>query len=237
MKTLSYWALLNPKKTIAILSVLHLLTAILAIYLGVLLFAEGILLSKSLIYVGLILFFLVQIFYPIRHARHKLWKANYARQKVMDVILVGAYLLAVTANTNIEAHAALKVTGNPPGFAKQIVYNPVVEESNEAAKNSFWKNNKHQKKLKKQFKKFVTEVRKQAGNSDYTKEKVVGIVLLMIILMLLVAALACMLGASDMGGVAAVVLVGGWVLVLVLGVKLIRKLKGEKPNNYEPATD
>ena len=85
MKRLSYWALMNPWKSQTILVCCHLFIAALAIYTGVLLFSYDIIVPTSVLYAGEALFFTLLIGYPIRRARHKFWKTNFVRQKLMDV--------------------------------------------------------------------------------------------------------------------------------------------------------
>jgi hypothetical protein len=238
MKNLSLWALLNPKKTIAILSVVHMLLAVLAFYLGVLLFAEGIILPKSLIYLSIFVYLMVHLFYPIRRARYKFWKPNYARQKVLDLIVVAACLLAVTTHTNIEADAAWNAGEDTAGFVQSIVHKPIIDKSNDGVSKSFWKSKKERRKqrkiLKKKFREFVKDVKK--NNKNKNGGKIGGVVFLIILGMIVVAALACLLFASEAGFMGYLVLFGGWILVITLGVKSIRKLKGKKPKNYKPST-
>jgi hypothetical protein len=237
MKKISFWALFNPKKTIAILIVLHTFLAVLAFNLGVLLFAEDILLPRSLIYGSIVLYLVALLLYPIRRARNKFWKSNYVRQKILDVTIVTACLVAITINTNIEANAAWSAGEDPAGFVQTIVYKhkpTVTEKPIGGSFKSFWKNKIEQRKqrklLKKKFRKFVKKIKND--NSG----KIAGVLLLMTLGILAIAMIACMLFASEASLLGFLVLFGGWTLVLVFGIKSIRRLRGEKSKNYKPST-
>ncbi len=242
MKKLSFWALFNPTKTIAILFVLHTFLAVLAFNLGVLLFAEDILLPKSLIHGSIVLYLLAHFFYPIKRARYKFWKSNYVRQKILDVTIVTACLVAITTNTNIEANAAWNAGEDPAGFVQTIVYKnkpAIVEKPKGGVFKSFWKNRKQQRKqrklLKKKFRKFVKGIK--TDNNNNNSQKITGVLLLMALGIFAVAAVACTLVAAEAGFLILLILVVGWTLVLVFGIKSIRRLKGIKPKNYKPATN
>lgn len=241
MKTLSYWALLNPIKTIAILCVLHPLMAVLSFYLGVLLFGEGILLPECLIYFSIGLYLLIQVIYPIRRARYKFWKPNYIRQKVLDIIIVSAYVVTVMTHTNNEAHNAWNAGEDSSGFAKQIVHKPAVEKSKGIFSKEFWKGKKERKqvrkRLKTEFRKFIKEARKNAKSERGRGMGKVGIIILIILGMAIIALLSCSFFGTEASFLGFLILFGGWTLILVLGSKAMRKLKGKKPDNYKPSTE
>jgi tetrahydromethanopterin S-methyltransferase subunit F len=230
MKKLSFWALMNPWKSQSLLVLCHLLLAGLAIYMGVLLFANDVIVPKPFFYGGEILFFILLIAYPIRRARYKFWKTNFVRQKVMDVGMVFSYLLIVVTLANTDAHLAWNDTSDAP-FVQQIAakenVKPAVAAEAQAPVLS-------RKALRQQFKSFVKSMKAKSDTSASNAGGIALTIFFMILLMIIVAALACGVGCSGNGTTATLLLIGGWALVITLGVYLIRQSKGKRKANYQP---
>ena len=230
MKRISYWALLNPWKSQSILILCHLLLAVLAIYGGVLLFAHDILLPKALIYVGEALFFVLLLCYPIRRARYRFWKTNYVKQKAMDAGFVLSYLLMAVTLTNESAKIAWNDTSDTPtaGFiALRENVRPIVTVTPKTSALS-------KKVLRQQFKSWVTDMKANAKNDDYTTSKIVGVVVAMLLATFLILVLACAIACSGSGGLAIFVLLSGFTMILAVGITSIRKHVLRKKANYQP---
>lgn len=229
MKKISYWAIMNPWTSQTILVCCHLLLAVLAIYAGVLLFSHDIIIPKTFFYVGEILFFILFISYPIRRARYKFWKMNYAKQKWMDGGLVLSYLLMAVTITNTDSKLAYNEDAKMP-FVTTIA----MKENPQQAENTSKPFVLSKKAVKKQFKSWVTSMKDTAASDENFGGKIGLTILLMIILMFAIAFLACTIGCSGSNTLALAVFSAGWTLILILGIQYIRKVKGKKKSTYEP---
>ena len=230
MKKISYWAILNPWKSQSILVFCHLMLAVVAIYGGVLLFAHDILLPQALIYIGEALFFILLICYPIRRARYRFWKTNFARQKMMDAGFVLSYLLMAVTLTNENANFAWHDTSDAPtvGF---IAMKENVRPTVAAAPKT---NVLSKKILRQQFKSWVTDMKANAKNDDYTTSKIVGVVVAMLLATFLILVLACAVACSGSGGLAIFILLSGFTMILAIGITSIRGHVLRKKANYQP---
>ena len=233
MKNLSYWALMNPWKSQTLVVCCQLVLTILAIYTGVWLFAHDVFVPKMVFYVGEILFFAVLIAYPIRRARHRFWKTNFVKQKMMDVAFGVSYVLMAVTMTNGNADSVWNEPTEST-FITQIALrenvNPTMVNVPKstvagASKPSVFS----RKDIRKQFKSFVSEMKNKPSSNG---GKIAGIIALMVLFILMIAVLSCSVSCS--GGNGGLLLGIGTVLILILGISAIRKLKGKKPSNYEP---
>lgn len=224
MKRLSLWGYENPNKTIAIIAILQTVLSAIAIYMGVWLFAQDVLVPTWVYYIGLSLFFLGLILYPIRRAAHPFWKMSYKRQKTMDAVLLVSYMFTAVAVANNDAHLAWRT----PDAAPSATPVAVKWENTEEAK---WYKKDFRKKVKQRFKAYV-KAQKENGASDGLK--FFGIFLLTLLLMAVITVLACSIACSGAEAIGLVVLIGGWALAIYLAVVLVRKVKGKRKAKYEP---
>jgi hypothetical protein len=143
---ISYWAALNPGKSIFIISVLQIMTGMAGLFLGTKLANMGTQfsgLSKGIVAAT---FFASLIFYPVRKSRLRLFKRTYFRQKIHDVVLfLSGFLFMVYAGfhysgqINSLTHTAGKQNclqehenvfleeyppQNPPAFLQQANQEP-----------------------------------------------------------------------------------------------------------------
>lgn len=227
MKNISLWALTNPWKAQIIISVIQIILAFLAIYSGVWLFAHDIIIPNVFTKIGLGLGFVALFLYPIRRSKYKIWKMSFVKQKSMDALMLFAYMLVVISISNSDARSAWNESVDDQ-FSQTIVYkkdnvNPQANKKlNRQEKRSI------RKKVRKQFKQFVKKMKQKAKGDKKTGNKIFGVVLLIAALMVLVAFLACSVACSGANAAGLIILIGGWILAIVLGVHLIKKVKGGK---------
>ncbi len=230
MKNLSFWALTNPWKAQTIIVICQLFLTFSAIYVGVWLFAHDIIVPTACLYVGEILFLIALILYPIRRARHKFWKANFVRQKTMDGVFLLSFLFMSITVSNTDARLAWNEKEDAPivtPIAMKENTQPTLENAQKPAVLS-------RKELRRQFKSFVSNMKRDAENGDNKAGKILGVILLMLLSMFVVLVLSCFVFCSAAGGFGYVVLGGGFLLILVLGTKAIRDINGRRPSNYQP---
>jgi hypothetical protein len=218
MKQLSFWALMNPYKAQFIITVSQLILTIIAIYSGIWLFMQDILLPNLVFYTGLTLFFIAFACYPIRRARYAFWKKTFAKQKTMDALLVVSYLLTAVTVSNRDANIAWKSV--PPQVQKiQIALKTSVDEP---VKSLSFK-----EKLIKKYVKFV--IQQKVAKPLSTAEMIWGILAVLaltVLLAVLVFGLACSISCSGGNALGLLLLFGASAFVLVGLISLIRFLWG-----------
>ncbi|HMX39816.1 MAG TPA: hypothetical protein PK971_07990, partial [Saprospiraceae bacterium] len=223
LRKISMWALFHPLKAQTTIAFLNLLLSALSIYLGLLLFCHDIVLPAELLGIGTTLALAAIALYPIRRARHRFWKFNYARQETLDFVLVFSGILLTVSLANRDAHAIIansypsEVNALPVRMASMSsgVDNPTVITEKVQSKRSM------RKALRAQYREMLREMR--SPTSDDNTGKIVAIVFLMLLLGMAVAMLSCSVGCAGSNAGAISVAVGGLALVLLLGVTLIRR--------------
>jgi hypothetical protein len=226
MKQLSFWALMNPYKAQFIITISQLFLTAIAIYSGIWLFSQDIILPNLVFYTGLTLFFIAFACYPIRRARYAFWKNTFTKQKTMDAILLGSYLLTAVTVSNRDANIAWKATDSQSRKMQIVLKNEVKEAPQQLT---------FKEKLIKKYVKFVvtqkiTQTRPNAGAT-------IAIFLLAVVLMFGVAILACGLSCSGSNTAGLVLLIGGWALILLGSISALRELRLKRKNNYQPMPD
>lgn len=229
MKQLSFWALMNPYKAQFIITISQLILTAIAIYSGIWLFSQDIILPNLVFYTGLTLFFIAFACYPIRRARYAFWKNTFTKQKTMDALLLVSYLLTAVTVSNRDANIAWKATDNQNRKIQIVLKN----EAKETPKQLNFKEN-----LKKKYAKFVIQqkISKKPSKTSTILGTIVTIIVA-ILLMALVAGLSCSISCSGSNTGGLIVLIGGWALILVGAISTIRTLMGKKKNNYQPMPD
>ncbi len=228
MKSLSYWALLNMRKAIGILVVVHLLLATLAYYLGILFSAQELVLPLWLIYICIALFFVAEIAYPVRRSRFKWLRWSYARQKTMDFTIIGTYALAMVVIGNQSANQ-LERTSLPESHSSFVV--PTVHKPNADDTLSKSEKRKERRQLKKELRKkvktYVKQLKRKAKNDNNTGGKVALIIILMIVGILLVGLLSCFVACSDAPWLGLILFLSLSVLIGIGCVKWIKSVKAK----------
>ena len=230
MKQISYWSLLNPWKAQTILLCCHLLSAVLAIYAGVWLFAHNILLPKAFLYVGEILFLGIVVCYPVRRSRFRFWKTTYLKQKSLDTGFVLCYLLMAATVSNTDAQLAWNDTTDAPTLTLIS-----MKENPHSTANAASKPNVLSKKvLRQQFKSWVVSMKAKGETADLVGEAI-AVILLLVLFIIVIAALACTIACSSSMGLGFFALIAFELLILVLLIMGIKNALIKRKANYKPA--
>jgi hypothetical protein len=228
MKTISYWALLNPKKTWVILTLIHLALGGLTTYLGIILFFNGITLPDTVFLAGVIIATIAWILYPVRRSKYKIWKWSYARQKTYDFGLIIGGLMMLLTITNQQSIMSMAKEDQSVGFAMQVAMH---QQAPVASKLTFWEKIKisHiKKKIQEGFANLVKEIKVAESGDPYTEWIIFGIVVLMILLVFAAGYLSCSLTCSS-GNVLWTLLGGLFIVLVVLGaLTLIKRVNASK---------
>jgi hypothetical protein len=228
MKTISYWALLNPKKTWVILTLIHLALGGLTTYLGIILFFNGITLPDTVFLAGVIIATIAWILYPVRRSKYKIWKWSYARQKTYDFGLIIGGLMMLLTITNQQSIMSMAKEDQSVGFAMQVAMH---QQAPVARELTFWEKIKisHiKKKIQEGFANLVKEIKVAESGDPYTEWIIFGIVVLMILLVFAAGYLSCSLTCSS-GNVLWTLLGGLFIVLVVLGaLTLIKRVNASK---------
>ena len=222
MKAISYWALLNPKKTWVILTMIHLALGGLTTYLGILLFIKGIAVPDAVFIAGATLFMIASFLYPVRRSKYKIWKWSYARQKTYDFSLIVGGLLMLLTVTNQGAVISMAKVDHSAGFAMQVAMH---QQAPAASELTFWEKIKisHiKKKIQEGFSDLVKQIQVAESGKPIHGWLEFGIILLMIILIVGGGILSCGLGCSTGNGLW-VLLYLGFIVLAILGANYLFK--------------
>jgi hypothetical protein len=238
MKNLSFWAKTHPLKARWLIALAHCALFPLAGLLGFLLFLDDFGHSPLTLDVCLTLFLLGVVFYPLKGAKHLLWRHSYRRQKAFDfaVLLSGFLALASFVGLKLAQPIAYQSAGRATHTAT-LVAGSAKEKAAHWAKKTNWRAlRKHAHALKSELR-----AAEKFGKADGQKAlKVVGtifVLLFAIALMAGVSVLACELSCSGQEGAALLVAVGGFALIVFLAVWAIRGIwKRGKKSSATPAT-
>jgi hypothetical protein len=223
MKAISYWALLNPKKTWVILTVIHLALGGLTTYLGILLFLKGIAVPDAVFMAGVIIATIAWILYPVRRSKYKIWKWSYARQKTYDFGLIVGGLLMLLTITNQGAEIALAKVDQNRGLAMQVAMHQQVQV---ASKLTFWEKIKisHiKKKVQEGFTDLVKQIQVSESWMTWHDWLELGIITIMVLLILGGGLLACSLACNFGNGGLWLVLYAGFIALVIIGANYLLK--------------
>ena len=208
MKSLSYWAKLNPRKAQLSIVTLYIIINILAVYVGLLFHDLGIRIHGSVFYSAFILFLLSIMLYRK--------KGRYFYRKTLDLLLISCTFMMIGSGSN-QMHeptihspvAPLPVNGitSMKQTAEQTRYKSIGVK-----KSSF-------KKIKKQ---------KQKINTLIKALLITLVVAGALVSIYLIGILSCNISCSGAEGLAIVVLVLGLIGVLGGAYFLIRRILGYK---------
>jgi len=235
MKNLSRLGKNNPHKTQLIIAIGKIIIAIESILVGCWIYFEDIQIPEIAFSIFAGIFIIVTFLYPHRSSKKGIFKYAYAKQKVLDGILVllGPILIIISIN-NFTYNSDYAHTSSRP-VATFVVHKTTTKP----------KLFNQKKNIKEQLCSFKKQVKAEMKilKSEYKKAKtkfgVTQVMLLLltiavfIVLGYLIIALGCSLSCSGNDAAAVLVVVGGgvglvWLTIIVLK-KIFRMSKKEIP--------
>ncbi len=193
--------------------------------------------SDSLKFIGLVLFFVGLISYPIKQARFAFFQHSYRRQKYMDGVLIfSSLLLFFSLGQQLMEQPSPTQIGaiqNNSWRAEFVVHSKATNISPKASKKALRKQSRlERKELRKKLKQTIKQQKKELSGVEEAL-LVVLTLLLGCLLLYGVAILSCSLACSGMDALAYIVLGGGGALVITLAVLAIRRIFGKNKKMQE----
>jgi hypothetical protein len=231
MKKISYWAKKNPKTAWVLIALAHFGLIYLAFLLSQLLLQSGIEFNGKAFFTILVFFIPLALFYPA--------KKNYYARKTFDLVLTlqGFILFTILFNTNLlqkeqyrSAYSAIGVTDSSV-FKYKASEKILSDFRNHHQKLSKKDGRTLRKELKFQSKKWILENNKE--QQDKTGE-IIAIILLALLLTFGVLLLACAIGCGGAETLAAIVAIGGILVVVWMTVVLINRVNRRKREGAIP---
>ncbi|MBN2862439.1 MAG: hypothetical protein JXN62_04700 [Bacteroidales bacterium] len=221
---ISYRAAMNPWKTRFMFAGIQFGLMAGGVMLGDKLADNGLHFSKLSRDLLLAVFLTSSALYPVRHTSVKLFRHSYLRQKAFDLaVAISGFMLMVNVGNDPELRASLFNKINLKDYELQNV-NMVNDNNQRSNLLMYFQNDKHL-----QNEQTILQEEKKIRNKKIGLTVLVSLGILA--LALLVTGAACALACEDMVGLAALVGVGGGVLVIALAIKGIRSIWRPKPKN------
>ena len=181
--------------------------------------------------IGLSLFFVGLILYPLKHTRFAFLKHSYFRQKCMDGILIFSSLFffcglgqQLMEETSTERMGVIQTKA---WRAELVVHSRPTNISPKASKKAIRKQNRlERKQLRKQLKNSIKKYKKELSPGAKTL-LIIGTVLLGSILSLVLSVLSCSLICSGMDILGFILYGGGNLLIVALAIVAIRRILGK----------
>ncbi len=227
MRNLSFWAKNNRAKALVITIILHIILSYYYFYIGALLFTEKIILPSVLLYVVAILILTAYAFYPMKHVKKGIFKKTFFREKQWQLVGMVCTLIFMVFIGNQSTKNAFSLQNNPSNFSVQQVALDIKKDGKDTRIEKI-NDRKLIRKVKKKLRKRIrSKVRKlkrtESGMTDFGKFLAIFFsVLLAIGLGILVLALSCNLSCSGNEALGAVVLIGGFILIIAGLIAVIR---------------
>lgn len=236
MKNISIWAKNNRAKALGLTILLHVIISYYFFYVGALLLTKKIILPFSIVYISGVLLLTSYIFYPIKYVRRGIFKRTFFREKQWQLVaMISAALLMVFIGNHSAKSAFLEINRVPEysaiTVAVDVKQEPRVGKKSKVEKRTqrqFIKKTKRQ--LRKRIRKNVRKLRaKEKGLTSFEKSLIAFLSLLLgIVLGYLVLALSCSIACSGNEALALIVLLGGFTLIIVGFVAILRSLFGKQ---------
>ena len=213
----SFWAAMNPWKTRFMFAGIQIGLGTAAFLLGESLAFNGIHfsdLSRDLLAGA---FLTSSLLYPVKHAPVSFLRHSYLRQRAFDLTLaISGFMLLVNAGNDPGARASFTKLVSFNGYERQNV-NMLNDHNQAPEKLIYYQNNKQL-----QYEQIAPRKKEASKGMKtlYTILAVIGAVALGF----LVAAASCSLSCNGMQGLAALVGIGGGVLIVVLAILVIKSI-------------
>ncbi len=229
MKNLSIWAKNNRVKALITTIILHVILGYYYFYAGALLFTEKIILPSIMLYISGVLILVAYTFYPIKYVKKGIFKSTFLREKKWQLVGMISTAIFMIFIGNQSTRLAFSPQNSLQEYSVQQVALDIKKEAKEKKfkKIKNWKLiRKAKRQLRKRVKSNVRELKKiERGMTDFGKFLAIFFsVLVAIGLGILVLGVSCNLSCSGNEAFAAVVLIGGFILVIAGLIAVIRKI-------------
>lgn len=226
MKNLSIWAKNNRTIALVITIILHVVIGYFYFYLGALLFVKEIIIPSAFLYVSGVLFLTAYLFYPIKYVQEGLYKRTFLKEKQWQLVAMISAIIFLVFIGNHSTQSAF----SQQNFQQEFSARTIALDIKKDAKVEKRKNRKLIRKAKRQLRKRIrSNVRKliktERGMTDFGKFAAIFFsVLAAIGLGILVLGISCNLSCSGNEALAAIVLIGGFILIIGGLISIIRKV-------------
>ena len=237
MKLISLWAKQHLWAARLLLIIAQTVLVSTAFFVGAIFSNLSFISSDTIKSLGLFLFFVGLILYPIKQARFAFLRHCYRRQKRIDGILVfSSLLLFFSMGQQFIAEpvsVSTDVTQNNAWHAELVVHSRTTNVSPKSSKNAIRKQNRMKRKeLRKKLKQTINNQKKELSWGEEAL-LVVLTLLLGCALVYGVLILSCSLACSGMEALAYIVAGVGVPLVITLAVLTIRRIFGKTKKMQE----
>lgn len=237
MHSLSIWAKHHLYKARLLLIIGQMLLAIGAFLMGAILSSLPYFSAEAFKFIGLSLFFIGLILYPIKNTKWRLLHYSYLRQKCMDGLLIFSSLFLFFGMgqqlMKEPTTGLIGATQTQTWRAELVVHSRTTNISPKASKKITRKQMRlERKQLRRHFKKIIKQNKKELSEGMKAL-LIIGTLLLASFLLGLVAILSCSLACSGMDVLAVIAAGVGAPLVITLAVLAIRRISGKTTKMQE----
>lgn len=237
MHSLSIWAKQHLYTARLLLVIGQTILAIGAFLMGALFSSIPYFSAEIFKYIGLSLFFIGLIFYPIKHTKWRFLQYSYFRQKCMDAILIfsSIFLFFGMGQQLMKAPTTglIGATETKTWRAELVVHSRTTNVSPKASKKITRKQKRlERKQLRRHLKKVIKQNKKELSEGMKAL-LIIGTLLLASFLLSFLMYLSCSLACSGMDILAAITIGAGGPLVITLAVLAIRRVSGKTTKMQE----
>lgn len=242
MKQISYWAKENVFKSRLLIVTFWLLLNAIGLFVGKLFKEIHFELHENYFSICLFIITILWIKYPQKAGVNVHRRFNfYAHRKTFDFLLglttlilivyTGNHWSNLNANTQVASASTILSFPKDSANSKNLLLKNFVDDIK--SKDLSKLNNRDKSKILKK------QIRTIRGIKDLSKGEKTALVILSIILATFllfgIAALSCNLACSGMEGLAAILAIGGYTLVILLLISVLKKIKTKKTSTEEIA--
>jgi hypothetical protein len=226
MKNLSIWAKNNRAKALVITIILHIVLGYFYFYIGALLFLQKIILPSALLYVSGILFLTAYIFYPIKYVQQGTYKRTFFKEKQWQLVAMISAVIFLVFIGNHSTRSAFSQQNYLQEYSAQTIALDIKKEVKVEKKKSRRLIRKAKRQLRKRIRSNVRKlIKTERGMSDFGKFAAIFFSFILAIgLAWLVLAVSCNLSCSGNEALAAIVLIGGFILIIGGLISVIRRI-------------
>lgn len=237
MKNLSFWAKNNRVKALLITIILHVLIGYFYFYFGAFLFSQKIVLPSVLIYVSASFFLMAYLFYPMKYVQKGFYKRTYFKEKQWQLVTMISAIIFLVFIGNHSTRVAFSPQNSQQEFSAQTIALDIKKEVKvkKRVRRKLIRRliGKMKRKLQKRIRRNVRKMEKvERGMTDFGKIVAIFFSILgAAFLGVLVIVLSCNISCSGNEALGAMVLIGGFILIIVGLIAIIRKIIYAKSRN------